>query len=120
MVAAFKEMPELARVAVDPFLPVRSKANIVHAILKDSGATEITQRLFGERAEGLAVDCASSSTRTMRLVPARCLRACRRLPPLLPTTRTTGALADENALAATLQVSAAFDELMLADRKSVV
>lgn len=40
-------MPELARVAVDPFLPVKSKANIMDAILKDSGATEITKRLFG-------------------------------------------------------------------------
>jgi hypothetical protein len=47
MVVAFKELPELARIAVDPFLPVRSKANIVNAVLKDSGATEITKRLFG-------------------------------------------------------------------------
>lgn len=76
MVAAFKEMPELARVAVDPFLSVRSKSNIMAALLKDSGATDITQRLFG-------------------------------------------ALAEENALAATLQVSAAFDELMLAHNKEV-
>jgi hypothetical protein len=41
-------MPELARVAVDPFLPVRSKANIMDSLLKDSGATDITKRLFGE------------------------------------------------------------------------
>jgi hypothetical protein len=47
MVVAFKELPELARIAVDPFLSVRSKANIVNAVLKDSGATEITKRLFG-------------------------------------------------------------------------
>lgn len=49
MVQAFKELPELARVAVDPFLPVRSKVNIVNSIMKDSGATEITKRLFGEQ-----------------------------------------------------------------------
>lgn len=41
-------MPELARVAVDPFLPVKSKASIMNTLLKDSGATDITQRLFGE------------------------------------------------------------------------
>ncbi|KAF6259126.1 OSCP/delta subunit of ATPase [Scenedesmus sp. NREL 46B-D3] len=76
MVTAFKELPELARIAVDPFLPVRSKANIVNAVLKDSGATEITKRLFA-------------------------------------------ALAEENALAATLQVAAAYDELMLAHKKEV-
>lgn len=51
MVEAFKELPELARIAVDPFLPVKSKANIVNAVLKDSGATEITKRLFGEQRE---------------------------------------------------------------------
>jgi len=76
IVECFKQMPELARVAVDPFLPVRSKANIMDALLKDSGATEITKRLFG-------------------------------------------ALADENALAATLQVADAYDELMLAHKKEV-
>jgi F-type H+-transporting ATPase subunit O len=76
MVQAFQELPELARVAVDPFLPVRSKTNIVNAVLKDSGATEITKRLFA-------------------------------------------ALAEENALAATLQVASAYDELMLAHRKEV-
>lgn len=47
IVECFKTMPELARVAVDPFLPEKSKANIMDAILKDSGATEITKRLFG-------------------------------------------------------------------------
>jgi hypothetical protein len=47
MVAAFKELPELARIAVDPFLPVRSKTNIINSVLKDSNATEITKRLFG-------------------------------------------------------------------------
>jgi hypothetical protein len=55
MVEAFQQMPELARVAVDPFLPVRSKANIVNAVLKDSGATEITKRLFGETARRSAL-----------------------------------------------------------------
>ncbi|KAF8072376.1 ATP5PO [Scenedesmus sp. PABB004] len=76
MVEAFQEMPELARVAVDPFLSERNKAAIFNAILKDSGATEITKRLFA-------------------------------------------ALAEENALAATLQVSSAYDELMLAHKKEV-
>lgn len=76
IVECFTQMPELARVAVDPFLPVKSKASIMNTLLKDSGATDITQRLFG-------------------------------------------ALAEENALAATLQVSDAFDELMLAHKKEV-
>jgi hypothetical protein len=48
IVECFKEMPELARVAVNPFLSVRNKANIMDSILKDSGATEITKRLFSE------------------------------------------------------------------------
>lgn len=76
IVECFKQMPELARVAVDPFLPVKSKANIMDSLLKDSGATEITKRLFS-------------------------------------------ALAEENALAATLQVADAYDELMLAHKKEV-
>jgi ATP synthase F1 delta subunit len=76
IVECFKEMPELARVAVNPFLSVRNKANIMDSLLKDSGCTEITKRLFS-------------------------------------------ALAEENALAATLQVSDAFDELMLAHKKEV-
>lgn len=41
-------MPELARVAVNPFLSVRNKANIMDSLLKDSGCTEITKRLFSE------------------------------------------------------------------------
>lgn len=48
IVECFKQMPELARVAVDPFLPERSKAAIMDSLLKDSGATEITKRLFSE------------------------------------------------------------------------
>jgi ATP synthase F1 delta subunit len=76
IVECFKQMPELARVAVDPFLPVRSKAAIMNSVLKDSGATEITQRLFS-------------------------------------------ALAEENALSATLQVADCYDELMLAHKKEV-
>lgn len=48
IVECFKQMPELARVAVDPFLPEKSKANIMNSLLKDSGATEITKRLFSE------------------------------------------------------------------------
>jgi hypothetical protein len=51
VVAAFQELPELARVAVDPFLPIRSKVNIVNALFKDSGATEITKRLFGKQEQ---------------------------------------------------------------------
>jgi hypothetical protein len=51
MVEAFQTQPELARVAVDPFLPVRSKVNIMNTIMKDSQATEITKRLFGERLQ---------------------------------------------------------------------
>jgi len=76
VVAAFQELPELARVAVDPFLPIRSKVNIMNALFKDSGATEITKRLFG-------------------------------------------ALAEENALAATIKVAESYDQLMLAHRKEV-
>jgi hypothetical protein len=63
MVAAFKELPELARIAVDPFLNVRSKANIVNAVLKDSGATEITKRLFGAQQAGNSSSCSNSSGR---------------------------------------------------------
>lgn len=51
MVEAFQTQPELARVAVDPFLPVRSKVNIMNSILKDSQATDITKRLFGEQLQ---------------------------------------------------------------------
>ena len=73
---AFHQHPELARIAVDPFMPVKAKASVVESLFKDSPATEITKRLFG-------------------------------------------ALAEENALAATLKVADAFDELMLAHRKEV-
>lgn len=74
--AAFHEHPELARIAVDPFMPVAAKASVVDRLFKDSPATEITKRLFAS-------------------------------------------LAEENALAATLKVSEAFDELMLAHKKEV-
>lgn len=63
MVEAFKSLPELARVAVDPFLPVRSKAAILHAVLKDSGASDITQRLFGEQRRGRAAGGAPGTQR---------------------------------------------------------
>lgn len=74
--AAFEEHPDLARVAVDPFMPVSAKTSIVKALLSDSPATEITKRLFIS-------------------------------------------LAEENALAATLKVSEAYDQLMLAHNKEV-
>lgn len=46
---AFHSFPELAHVAVDPFMPVKAKANIFQTLLQDSSATEITKRLFGAR-----------------------------------------------------------------------
>ncbi|GBF95983.1 ATP synthase subunit mitochondrial [Raphidocelis subcapitata] len=49
--AAFHEHPELARVAVDPFMPVKSKANLFNTLLADSTASEITKRLFVSLAE---------------------------------------------------------------------
>lgn len=45
---AFHQQPDLARIAVDPFMPVQAKTNIMTAIFKDSQATEITKRLFSE------------------------------------------------------------------------
>jgi F-type H+-transporting ATPase subunit O len=74
--AAFHEQPDLARVAVDPFMPVKAKAAIMNALFKDSQATEIVKRLFVS-------------------------------------------LAEENALAASLKVSEAYDQLMLAHKKEV-
>lgn len=49
MAAAFEEHPDLARVAVDPFMPVSAKTSIMKALFSDSQATEITKRLFSER-----------------------------------------------------------------------
>jgi hypothetical protein len=87
IVQCFKEMPELARVAVDPFLPVRSKANIMDSLLKDSGATDITKRLFGKTAPLPAVLLAlgfclrrACSSCTQQVVGER--TGCRHLLPL--------------------------------------
>jgi len=76
MVAAFEASPELARIAVDPFVPIAAKKGIFSALMQGSGASPITARLFV-------------------------------------------ALAEENALSASLLVSEAFDALMLAHRKEV-
>jgi F-type H+-transporting ATPase subunit O len=76
MVAAFEAHPELVRIAVDPFVPVRAKKGVFSALLKGSGCTAITERLFAS-------------------------------------------LAEEDALAAALKVSEAYDALMLAHRKEV-
>jgi hypothetical protein len=45
--AAFEQHPDLARIAVDPFMPIKTKTNIVKALFEGSQATEITKRLFG-------------------------------------------------------------------------
>jgi F-type H+-transporting ATPase subunit O len=76
MVEVFATQPKLRELALDPFVPRVARVKIMQDLLKDSGATEITKRLFAS-------------------------------------------LAEENALAATLQISNAFDELMLAHRKEV-
>jgi F-type H+-transporting ATPase subunit O len=76
MVEVFASQPKLRELALDPFVPRVARVKIMSDLLKDSGATEITKRLFVS-------------------------------------------LAEENALAATLQVSNSFDELMLAHKKEV-
>jgi F-type H+-transporting ATPase subunit O len=76
MVEAFKQLPELREVAVDPLMATSVKVSIIKAVLQGSQATEITKRLFE-------------------------------------------ALAEENALSATLQLAEHYDELMLAHRKEV-
>lgn len=48
MVEVFRTQPDLRRVAVDPFIPLRTKVEVMNAVLKDSSATDITKRLFGE------------------------------------------------------------------------
>lgn len=73
---AIKTLPELRRLATDPFVPTLIRRKIVESILKDSGATEITKKLFES-------------------------------------------LAEENILAATFEIAAAFDELQLAHKKEV-
>lgn len=76
MVEVFASHPKLRELALDPFVPRVARVKIMTDLLNDSGATEITKRLFAS-------------------------------------------LAEENALAATLQVSNSFDELMLAHKKEV-
>ncbi|KAI8462993.1 MAG: mitochondrial ATP synthase subunit 5 [Monoraphidium minutum] len=49
--AAMEENPELARIAVDPFMLSSVKTNIIKSLLADSSATEITKRLFISLAE---------------------------------------------------------------------
>jgi hypothetical protein len=63
MAAAFEEHPQLARVAVDPFMPVKSKTAIMRTLLADSGATEITKRLFGAAAVATGAAGGAASAR---------------------------------------------------------
>jgi F-type H+-transporting ATPase subunit O len=76
MVEVFATQPQLRDIALDPFVPRLTRVKIIESLMKDSGATEVTKRLFVS-------------------------------------------LAEENALAATLQISNSFDELMLAHKKEV-
>jgi len=73
---AIKTLPELRRMAADPFIPTLVRKKIIEGVLKDSGASEVTKRLFSS-------------------------------------------LAEENVLAATFEISKAFDELQLAHKKEV-
>ncbi len=76
MVEVFATQPKLREVALDPFVPRLARMKIMGDLMKDSGATEVTKRLFLS-------------------------------------------LAEENAIAATLQISNSYDELMLAHKKEV-
>lgn len=45
---AIKTLPELRRMASDPLFPPIVRKSVIEAVLKDSGATEVTKRLFCE------------------------------------------------------------------------
>jgi F-type H+-transporting ATPase subunit O len=73
---AIKGMPELTRLAVDPFIPTKTRVKVIESLFQGAKVSPITSRLFTS-------------------------------------------LAEENALAATLQIADAYDELMLAHKKEV-
>lgn len=48
---AIKTLPELRRMAADPFIPTIVRKKIIESVLAGSGATEVTKRLFSSLAE---------------------------------------------------------------------
>eukprot|EP00798_Chlamydomonas_sp_ICE-L_P022058 gene22058-29123_t len=51
MAEVIRTLPELRRLATDPFVPTVVRKAIVESIMKDSKATEVTKRLFVSMAE---------------------------------------------------------------------
>nr|6RD4_P Chain P, Mitochondrial ATP synthase subunit OSCP [Polytomella sp. Pringsheim 198.80]6RD6_P Chain P, Mitochondrial ATP synthase subunit OSCP [Polytomella sp. Pringsheim 198.80]6RD9_P Chain P, Mitochondrial ATP synthase subunit OSCP [Polytomella sp. Pringsheim 198.80]6RDA_P Chain P, Mitochondrial ATP synthase subunit OSCP [Polytomella sp. Pringsheim 198.80]6RDB_P Chain P, Mitochondrial ATP synthase subunit OSCP [Polytomella sp. Pringsheim 198.80]6RDC_P Chain P, Mitochondrial ATP synthase subu len=47
----FKQHSELRRLATDPFVPTLVRTKIISSVLKDSGASEITKKLFEALAD---------------------------------------------------------------------
>ena len=47
MVEVFRTEPQMMRLATDPFVPALIRKKVIESVLKDSGATDVTKKLFG-------------------------------------------------------------------------
>lgn len=118
MVECFATMPELRKIALDPFVPTSTKLKFVESLLAGSGATEVRNRRLSaccsvlsktsiEAQYSARAPYAMSSALFMSLGTLLCgilahLLFWHQLSQV--TSRLFKSLAEENCLAATLQV----------------
>ena len=54
---AIKQMPELTRLAVDPFIPTKTRTKVIESLFNDAKVSPITSRLFGTGGPVVILDC---------------------------------------------------------------
>lgn len=129
LIEILKTQDSIRRVATDPFMPQAMRNKIVAQMFKGvKDCTEVTKRLVGEMSASWWARrgrCTWITMRTPVLTPNQqrpcsptvcaaspCACAC-------PLGAAAEALADENSLSALVQVTLAYEELMLAHKKEV-